>query len=207
MKAFLSISCLALLFLCSCSAYKFPESTGIRSIPTTAVNRYFIDTLATSVYRCKIQAFKKDLNGSLVIKTLGRDKQRVALVSDFGQTVFDISILPDQYEAHYVMPDLDKKMLLNELSSLFRTLTQERHSQQALLFAAQQHWPVYQAENCYYQYKDRRLASITWVRGNKTRAEIHFEGLAGKRPKHIVVEHKRFPLTIDLVLDLKQSLN
>ena len=207
MKVFLSISFLVIIFLCSCSSYKFPNATGSRVIPTTAVNSYFIDTAQTSIYRCKINAFKKDLNGTLVIKTLSADEHRVALLSDFGQTVFDISILPNSYEAHYVMDDLNKKLLLKELSSLFRTLTQQQYSQESLLFAETQHWPVYVVGKSYYQYKERQLSLITWVLRNKARAEIAFTDFNGAQAQTIHIAHKRFPLTIELLFDAQQSEN
>ncbi len=172
------------------------------------MNNYYIETTTTFVYRAKLHAFKKEMNGSLMIKTLGRNEHRVALVSDFGQTLFDVSISPDGHELHYAMHDLNKRRVVREIVDIFRTMTTQRHATSAVMFANQQHYyPVYVVDNNYYVLKERKVERIQQAKGAKAYLAIVYQGWnAEDIPTSIAIEHKKYPITIDLALDVNQSI-
>ncbi|PRD53923.1 hypothetical protein [Sphingobacterium gobiense] len=207
MIRFLICSFFLLVFFVSCGTYQYPNASGIRESAPKELNNYYIDTAQTFVYRAKLDAFKKHINGSLLVKTLARNEHRVALISDFGQTLFDVTISPSEHKLHYTMHDLNKRMVVKEIVNIFRTMTEQRHATSAVMFANQQHYyPVYVVDNCYYVVKERRVERIQQVK----RAKEHLTILYGEWseediPTRIVAEHKKFPLTIDLTLDVDQS--
>ncbi|RZF60136.1 hypothetical protein [Sphingobacterium corticibacterium] len=208
MNRFLTCSFFLLLFLASCGTYRYPNASGIRESATQELNNYYIDTTQTFVYRAKLHAFKKEMNGSLMIKTLGRNEHRVALVSDFGQTLFDVSISPDGHELHYAMHDLNKRRVVREIVDIFRTMTTQRHATSAVMFANQQHYyPVYVVDNNYYVLKERKVERIQQAKGAKAYLAIVYQGWnAEDIPTSIAIEHKKYPITIDLALDVNQSI-
>ena len=206
MNRFLTFSFFLLLFV-SCGTYRYPDASGVRESAPVELNNYYTDTAQTFVYRAKLNASKKDINGSLMVKTLGRNDHRIALVSDFGQTLFDVSIFPDGYELHYAMHDLNKRMIVKEIVDIFRTMTEQRHATSAVMFANQQHYyPVYVVDDAYYVVKERRVERIQQAKGANERFTIVYREWNGEGiPKGITVEHKKFPITIDLALDVDQS--
>src|SRR5690606_5286398 len=149
-----------------------------------------------------MNAFKKDINGSLIIKTLGRNEHRIALVSDFGQTLFDVHISPDGHQLHYAMHDLNKRRVVREIVDIFRTMTTQRHATSAVMFANQQHYyPVYVVDNNYYVLKERKVERIQQAKGAKAYLTIVYQGWnAEDIPTSIAIEHKKYPITIDLAL-------
>jgi len=207
MNRFLTYSFFLLLFFASCGAYRYPNASGIRESATQELNNYYIDTAQTFVYRAKLHVFKKDMNGNLIVKTLTRNEHRVALVSDFGQTLFDVSLSPDGYELHYAMHDLNKRRVVREIVDIFRTMTTQRHATSAVMFANQQHYyPVYVVDNSYYVLKERRVERIQQTKGTKEHlAIIYREWNPEDIPTSIAIEHKKFPITINLTLDPGQS--
>ncbi|PRD48905.1 hypothetical protein [Sphingobacterium haloxyli] len=207
MSRFLTCNFFLLFFFVSCGTYQYPNASGIRGSAPKELNNYYIDTAQTLVYRAKLDAFKKHINGSLLVKTLGRNEHRVALVSDFGQTLFDVSVLPDGYELHYAMHDLNRRMIVKEVVNIFRTMTEQRYATSAVMFANQQHYyPVYVVDNCYYVIKERRVERIQQIKGAKEHLTILYsEWSEEDMPTSIVAEHKKFPLTIALTLDVDQS--
>lgn len=207
MNRFLTYSFFLLLFFVSCGTYRYPNASGIRESEPKELNNYYIDTAQAFVYRAKLNAFKKDINGNLMVQTLARNEHRVALVSDFGQTLFDVSISPDEYELHYAMHDLNKRIVVREIVNIFRTMTEQRHATSAVMFANQQHYyPVYVVDNCYYVLKERKVERIQQAKGAKEHLTIVYREWNDEDiPTSIAIEHKKFPLTMNLTLDVDQS--
>ncbi|TYR37722.1 hypothetical protein FXV77_00040 [Sphingobacterium phlebotomi] len=207
MNRFLTFSFFLLFFFVSCGTYRYPNASGIRESAPKELNNYYLDTAQTFVYRAKLNAFKKDINGSLMVKILGRNEHRIALVSDFGQTLFDVSISPNEHELHYAMHDLNKRMVVREIVHIFRTMTAQRYATSAVMFANQQHYyPVYVVDNNYYVVKERKVERIQQAKGAKEYLTIVYqEWNAEDIPTSIVIEHKKYPITIDLTLDVNQS--
>lgn len=205
MIRFLTISLLLTLLLTSCGTYKYPTSSGIRSIAPKEVNTYYADTAQAYVYRTRLTAFQKEINGNLVVKSISPDTHRLALLSDFGQTLFDISVFSDTYVVHYAMADLNKKKVVKEVASLFRLLTSRRFATEALIFPTQQYFPVYVANGDYYTYEERNLVEIKHVKGSKERFSVRFSDVQDALPQQIDIKHKRYPLSLSLQLDSAQS--
>ena len=206
MIRFSIISFLVSVVLVSCSTYKYPASSGIRAIDAKEVNTYYTDTSQAYVYRARLHAFKKEINGNLLVKNIHPDTHRIALVSDFGQTLFDISVFPESHVVHYAMADLNKKRVVSEVASLFRALTARRFATQSLIFPAQQYFPVYVAETDYFVFEEQGLTEIKHTKGSKEHFVVRFEEIEEDRPLQVKIAHKRFPIMLSLQLDKEQSV-
>ncbi|WDF68485.1 hypothetical protein PQ465_19590 [Sphingobacterium oryzagri] len=205
MNRFLIFSLFLVLFLTSCGSYQYPHAVGIRDSHVQVLNTYYTDTTRSFVYKADVEAFGKKLGGSLLIATVAADVHRVALVSDFGQTLIDISLFPDRQVVHYVMDDLNKRMLVNELADVFRTLTEQRHASSALIFMDKQHYPVYAANDVYYTVEERQVTNMLRVKGKKERFVIAFDQVKKDIPTRINIQHKKYPMMMNFTLDAKQS--
>lgn len=207
MNRFLTCSFFLLLFFASCGTYRYPNASGVRESQPQAVNSYYIDTAQSFVYRAKLQAFEKNVNGNLLIRAVAHNEHRIALVSDFGQTLFDVTVSPDGHVLHYAMHDLNKRTLVGEIANVFRTMTTQRYATSALMFAGEQdYYPVYMVDDCYYVLKERRVERITQVKRGKEYLFVYYQAWNDSNvPVRVAVEHKKYPLSLDLVLDEEQS--
>lgn len=207
MGRFFICSFFLIFVFASCGTYQYPNASGIRASPPKEINSYYIDTAQSYAYQAKLQIFKSDIKGSLSIKTIARNKHRIVLVSNSGQTLFDVSILPEAHNLHYAAHGLNRRIVVREIINIFRTMTAQRHATSALMFAdQQQYYPVYMVDNCYYVLRERKVERITQVRRSKEYVSIHYQQWnENDVPVSIAVEHIKLPLTIDLKLDEERS--
>lgn len=205
MIRFLIFSLYSSFLLVSCAVYRYPEAVGMRESEMKELNTYYIDTTKAFVYRAKVNAFKQDVSGTLLVKALAADEHRIALVSDFGQTLFDLTISPDKDVVHFIMPDLDKKFIRKEIAGIFRTMTQRTFASSALMFSGKQHYPVYVSNDSYYLLKQREVDRITKTKGTKERFTVIYNDVNSGIPLGVTVEHQQLPITIHLFLDRNQS--
>lgn len=195
----------AILFFGSCVGYQYPNAVGIRESHVQTLNNYYIDTTKSHVYKAEVEAFGNKLNGNLLISTVSPAVHRVALVSDFGQTMVDISLFPDRQILHYAMDDLNKRVLISEIADMFRTLTEQRHAETALIFMDKQHYPVYAVNDVYYTVEERHVSQIVRVKGKKERFSITFDRVKAGVPAQVRVKHNKYPIDMGFTLDTKQS--
>ena len=207
MNRILICSLLVLGLFASCGTYQYPNAAGIRQAEVKALNNYYTDTTKTLLYHARLHVGKQDMKGNLVVKTLPNQEHRVALLSDLGQTLFDITLGAVNHQVHYVMHDLNKKRLIREVADVFRVMTQQRHADQALMFANQQYYyPVYRYDDCYYVLKERKVERILRVKGAKEYFTLQYSDWNTlDLPTKICVEHHRFPFQMELELAEVQS--
>jgi len=201
MIRFLSYSIFIVALCFSCRSYQYPDAVGIRPENAKEVNTFFLDTSKTLVYRTKIDVFKKHINGSSIVKTVAPTEHRVALVNDFGQTLFDISILTDSYMVHYIAPDIAKPRVEKLIVNIFRTITERRFANSALIFREKQHYPVYVVGDSYYKLKGNVVDNIVGIKGAKEEFVVDFNSNDDSVLTQIDVQHKKYPLKINMVLD------
>lgn len=77
-------------------------NTGIRPISESSIKKFLV---------------KRGL------KKTEEQTHRVVILSDFGNTLIDFSSTPQQTDIHYVLEDLNRKMILKTLTDDFRIIT------------------------------------------------------------------------------------
>ncbi|RFC54920.1 hypothetical protein [Brumimicrobium aurantiacum] len=117
-QIFLSIS---LLILTSCTHYK-PIGEKVANEKSIYSSPYFNEIDGEFLFDAKMQVFGNDLNGILVIKTIDENKKRLALISDFGNTLLDFEFVNDEVNVIYIMDDLNKKLVIQMLENYFQLI-------------------------------------------------------------------------------------
>lgn len=199
MKKLLLIS-LPFLVLFSCKSYQGPntQKEAYSKGTFTVANTYFVTIGEEHIFRAHVQVFKKEVSGLLVVKRMDAQVHRVVLTSDFGNTLFDFSIYKDKpYVINYVMPDLDKKIILNFLAKDFSYLVEDSYTLNEK--AIQRDVTVYKG-----LYKKKK----TFVVVNQQEEVTEVIAASARKPKVVFtypkdgtaleIRHQNFPLTIQL---------
>lgn len=199
MKPLLLISLVSLLFF-SCKGYYGPVTSKDDYTKGSFIieNKYFSTIGEEHIFRANIQLFKKELSGLLVVKRIDEQLHRIVLTSDFGNTLVDFSIYKTDYKTNYVMPDLDKKIILNFLAKDFAYLVEENYVMNA---------KAKQDKNSIYTgtYKKKKAFVIVdqdgevreVIAANARKPKIVFT-YPQEKIGTIEIKHQNFPLTIRL---------
>ena len=128
MKPYLLISFLLTTLLFSCKTYEV-EGEFLRKVDgQKVVVPYFDSTGVDYIYIAEISAMGNEMKGILVVKKIDEEEKRVALISDFGNTLIDFRVRGEKVEKVYVIDDLDKLLIVNKLKKHFHFLVQSEYS-------------------------------------------------------------------------------
>lgn len=196
MRKVLGIS-LLFPFFWSCGTYQGPLDFKKSTTPyaTTIVNNTFATNGVEKVYRAEIDVFNKQMSGLFVVKKMHDNEHRIVLTSDFGNTLFDFSIYQDTYKVHYVMPDLERKMILNFLAKDLRYLVMQQYTTTDK--SVQGPYTIYQAvskkQKLYIIQEDTTqiIKEVTLANSRKPKVMFRFD----EECKGILeIEHQNIPL-------------
>ncbi|MEZ4882121.1 MAG: hypothetical protein R2775_07085 [Flavobacteriaceae bacterium] len=202
MIRFLAISFLACLLFASCS---LKTTEGLRQVhfnKTEVENPYFSNPEIDYVYKAKIEVYKKNFGGILIIKKTAPESHRVVFTTEFGSKLFDFQFEGDTFTKHFVVEDLDKKFIINILKADFKLLVNEK----AKVFT------VYESENqriyktqdaerfnfYFFDDESEKLQKIVNTSKTKEKVEVDFTTSEGKIADTIAIKHSNIKLTIDL---------
>jgi hypothetical protein len=116
------ISIFILFVLSSCS---LPITKGLLEYAPKkeyVVNAYFSNMENDYVYKAKLQILKHHFGGILIMKKLDKEHYRVVFTTEFGNKLFDLEFIADDFRVNYMMDELNKKFILNMLQHDFQTL-------------------------------------------------------------------------------------
>ena len=130
-KVFLVTSIL-LLCLFGCKSYKVDGELVSKGVEQTVVLSYFNETNFEYLYSGKIEAYGNSLSGILVVKKISDTQKRVALLSDFGNTLMDFKIENGEAEVNYILDDLNKKIIVKKLKRYFELLVNSNYPVEAI---------------------------------------------------------------------------
>lgn len=130
-RAYLVIS-LSLLSLFACKSYQIDGELVSKDVEKTLVLPYFNETGFEYLYSGKIEAYGNSLNGILIVKKISETQKRVALLSDFGNTLMDFKIENGEVEVNYILEDLNKKIIVKKLKKYFELLVNSEYQVEAI---------------------------------------------------------------------------
>ena len=196
MKQILKCS-LFVIWLGSCSpSYNLPaEYQSMTTTPTTIANPH-IRVGEEYLYRATITAYGHTFSGLLVAKITADNTWRVALTTDFGNTLFDFENQSGKIKTNYITPDLNRKIIIRTLTSDFKHLLKT-------------HWQVTQKyinNNTIVveQSKDGNDAVYLFTSGTNLSQQLNMQGKKlyttfTYNSNNITIEHHTF--TIKIVLE------
>ena len=195
MKQILKCSLFAVL-LASCSpSYKLPaEYQSVVTTQTIIANPH-IRVGEEYLYRATITAYGHTFSGLLAAKITADNTWRVALTTDFGNTLFDFENQSGKIKNNYITPDLNKKIIIRTLTTDFKHLLKT-------------HWQVTQKYTNgtieVQQSKDGNDAVYLFTSGTDLFKQLNMQGKKlyttfTYNTNNITIEHHTF--TIKIVLE------
>ena len=199
MLRFLILS-LFILTLTSCgTTYKIPGTQEKNKEEQQIVNPYFNQINKEYSYRFNITFMKKEMKGNFVVKKLGEDSHRAVMTSDFGNTLFDLSISQDKYILHYAMPDLNKKVVVKTLAEDLQTilkndfqLDERIKTSTNIILKSEDVSLIFDPNETNYFHELVRL------KNNKIKTINQFSSNQSDFPEKIFIKHNHFNLSIEL---------
>ena len=124
MKQILKCSLFA-IWLGSCSpSYKLPAEYQSVATTQTIIANPHVRVGEECLYRTTITAYGHTFSGLLAAKITADNTWRVALTTDFGNTLFDFENQKGNIKTNYITPDLNKKIVIRTLTTDFQKLLQ-----------------------------------------------------------------------------------
>lgn len=200
---FLIISLLFVLLFFSCG---IPTTKGFsehNSSITNFSNPYFSNVKTDYVYKAKINAFNQVFGGMLIVKKIKENNHRVVFTTNFGNKIFDFELINDDVKTHFIIDDLNRKIIVNRLTKDFIILTREENKIIKTLIKNQQQ-SIYQSKikNRYNHFivtsKTKELTEIVHTTNSKEKIVITFKDIQNTIANHINIQHKNAPITIEL---------
>lgn len=185
----------------ACKTYKLNDVQSIPAAEKTVENLYFSSN-EDYVYKCQMDIYKNHVSGILIIKKINASTHRVVLTSDFGNKLIDFEISENDFKLNYVLPDLDRKIVINFLHNDFQELLKQNFPvAEAFENKTDYIYLSKSGKKAYYLFfnKDNRLLKqIVYTKNNKEKIDFTF---GAKKPifaDSLNLRHKDFNINIKL---------
>lgn len=146
--------------------------------------------------------YKNHVSGILIIKKLNDTTHRVALTSDFGNKLIDFEVSDTDFKLNYVLPDLDKKIVINFLRNDFQQLLRQAYPVTGSFENTNS--KIYLSEidqRKYYLFFNKEnglLHQMIYTKNNKEKIDFSFEAKKHIFADGINLQHKDFKINIKL---------
>lgn len=193
-------SLLFFLFV-SCKTYKLTNVKSISNSETTVENLYFSSN-EDYVYKCQMDIYNNPVSGILIIKKIDRTTHRVVITSDFGNKLIDFEISDNDFKLNYVLPDLDKKLVINFLKNDFQRLlkkeypvTESFEDDNSKIYLSKIEGQSYYL---FYNKDNSLLKKVIYTKNNKEKIDFTFDAKKHIFADSIDLQHKDFNINIKL---------
>ncbi|MDQ0067131.1 hypothetical protein [Chryseobacterium lathyri] len=194
-------SLFVLLFI-SCKSYKLTDVKPVQDSEKTVENLYF-SSGEDYVYKCQMDIYKNHVSGILIIKKLNETTHRVAMTSDFGNKLIDFEISENDFKLNYVLPDLDKKIVINFLENDFRELLKKQYPvNESFENSNSKIYSSKAGNKTYYLFFNKEnglLKEIVYTKNNKEKIDFTFEAKKHIFADSLNLQHKDFKINIKLI--------
>ena len=192
---------LAFVLLVSCKTYQLTEAKPVSNSEKTVENLYF-SSGEDYVYKCQMDIYKNHVSGILIIKKLNETTHRVAMTSDFGNKLIDFEISENDFKLNYVLPDLDKKIVINFLKNDFRELLRKQYpvnesfeNDHSKIFLSKMDKKAYYL---FFGKENGLLKQIVYTKNNKEKINFTFDAKKHIFADSLNLQHKDFKINIKL---------
>ncbi|MGE4515169.1 MAG: hypothetical protein AB7E26_15360 [Chryseobacterium sp.] len=185
----------------SCKSNKLEGVKPIANSKKTVENLYF-SSHEDYVYKCQMDIYKNQVSGILILKKINETAHRVVLTSDFGNKLIDFTISDNDFKLNYVLPDLDKKIVINFLKSDFQELLRQKYPVAESFENQNQKIYISKIEkNVYYLFfnkEDGLMKQIIYTKNNKEKIDFTFDAKKHIFADSLNLQHKDFKINIKL---------
>lgn len=196
-----SVYSLIFLGFMSCKTYELTGVKPVMNSEKTVENLYFSST-ADYVYKCQMDIYNNHISGIVIIKKINEKTHRVAMTSDFGNKLIDFEISDNDFKLNYVLPDLDKKMVINFLRNDFQRLLKMEYP--VLDSFEDDNSKIYlskidnQSYYLFYNKHNSLLKKVVYIKNNKEKINFTFDAKKHIFADSIDLQHKDFNIKIKL---------
>jgi len=192
---------LAFVLLVSCKTYQLTGTKPISNAEKSVENLYF-SSGEDYVYKCQMDIYKNHVSGILIIKKLNETTHRVAMTSDFGNKLIDFEISENDFKLNYVLPDLDKKIVINFLKNDFRELLRKQYpvnesfeNDHSKIFLSKMDNKAYYL---FFGKENGLLKQMVYTKNNKEKIDFTFDAKKHIFADSLNLQHKDFKINIKL---------
>jgi len=192
---------LIFLLLASCKTYKLTNVKSISNSETTVENLYFSSN-EDYVYKCQMDIYNNHVSGILIIKKINQTTHRVVMTSDFGNKLIDFEISDNDFKLNYVLPDLNKKLVINFLKNDFQRLLKREYPVTESF--EDDNSKIYlskiedQSFYLFYNKDNSLLKKVIYTKNNKEKIDFTFDAKKHIFADSIDLQHKDFNINIKL---------
>lgn len=192
---------LIFISLVSCKTYKLTDAKPVLNAEQIVENLYF-SSGEDYVYKCQMDLYKNHVSGILILKKINETTHRVVLTSDFGNKLIDFEISGDDFKLNYVLPDLDKKIVINFLKNDFQQLLRQKYPVTESFENGTRRIYLSKIDaKTYYLFFSKQnglLKQIIYTKNNKEKIDFTFEAKKHIFADSINLQHKDFKINIKL---------
>ncbi|KPE51318.1 hypothetical protein [Chryseobacterium indologenes] len=192
---------LVFMLLISCKTYQLTGAKPVSDSEQKVENLYF-SSGEDYVYKCQMDIYKNHVSGILIIKKLDETTHRVAMTSDFGNKLIDFEISENDFKLNYVLPDLDKKIVINFLKNDFRELLRKQYpvnetfeNDHSKIFLSKMDHKAYYL---FFGKENGLLKQIVYTKNNKEKIDFTFDAKKHIFADSLNLQHKDFKINIKL---------
>ncbi|WP_459209524.1 hypothetical protein [Aquimarina rhabdastrellae] len=201
---YLLINLVVLLGFCSCKPIEYAQEEDAIGIKVTYTNPYFANAAFDYVYKTDIAVYNQNFSGILIIKKIKEGLHRAVFTTQFGGTIFDFEFNKEDFKVHYILKDLDKKIIINIFKKDFKALIDETLDPIKAFETKAERIVKTKADKRfnYYFYDDskNRLDSIKQTTKRKEKFSILFDKIDENVAEEITIQHHGIKLRMKLHL-------
>ncbi len=195
-------SLIFILFV-SCRTYKLKDVQPLPLHKSFKTENLFFTSPQDYIYKCQMEVYGNNISGIIIIKKINKNTHRVVLTTDFGNKMIDFEISDNDFKLNYVLPDLDKKMVINFLKNDFQELLRQKYILTERFENNESIIDISKDENktyyLFYGKKTEMLTQIVYTKKNKEKINFTFEAKSPTFADKIEIQHKDFKINIQLL--------
>ncbi|MDO4228217.1 MAG: hypothetical protein Q4C98_00220 [Capnocytophaga sp.] len=196
----LTYSLLIILVSCGNVFRPYPTYTS-EKILQTIENPYFTDK-EEFLYRASITVYGHSFNGIFVTKRINENEQRIALTTDFGNTLFDFSFIDNKLKINYIQEDLNRKIIIKTLSDDFQKLLKKQFvCNEKIKIPNTTIWKCKDEKEFIYLFENEKQVIFQQINTKKSKKYTTFAFIIdeNKNAKNIDIQH--YTINIRIILN------
>lgn len=162
----------------------------------------FKPAIRTATYTSELDFYSKHISGLFVFKSMNDTTERVVFMTEMGFKFFDFEFTPNTFRVQYIIPGLNKKIIVNTLHRdlgylVIPPVENSKHEQPKSDNATVFKFP--EGKSYLYYTSDKKcdqLQKIEVGSDKKKSLIVDITDTMNNNPKTINIAHKNFKLTI-----------
>ncbi|MFL9835149.1 hypothetical protein [Chryseobacterium terrae] len=193
---------LIFLLLVSCKTYKLTDAKPLPLHKSFKTENLFFTSSQDYIYKCQMEVYGNNISGILIIKKISKTKHRVVMTTDFGNKMIDFELAENDFKLNYVLPDLDKKIVINFLKNDFQELLRQKYilterfeNNESIIDISKDGKKTYYL---FYGKETKLLHQIVLTKNKREKINFRFDAKKPTFAEIIEIQHKDFKIDIKL---------